>query len=93
MADGFQPRRRGGAVATFTGFEADLLRSLASQLIELLRSEAAVPATEIAPGVPGVTLAMRGTRHVRVPHALPISLATIYRACGRSSSSWSRKAR
>ena len=43
MTEGFQPRRRGGAVATFSGFEADLLRSLASQLIELLRNEAAVP--------------------------------------------------
>ena len=45
MADGFQPRRGGGVVATFSGFEADLLRSLASQLIELLRNEAAVPTT------------------------------------------------
>lgn len=49
MADGFQPRRRGGAVATFTGFEADLLRSLASQLIELLRDEAAVPSGQVDP--------------------------------------------
>jgi hypothetical protein len=49
MTDGFQPRRRGGAVATFTGFEADLLRSLASQLIELLRNEAAVPSTAVDP--------------------------------------------
>jgi hypothetical protein len=31
-------------VATFTGFEADLLRSLASQLVELLRNEVAAPA-------------------------------------------------
>jgi hypothetical protein len=30
-------------VATFSGFEADLLRSLASQLVELLRSEVAAP--------------------------------------------------
>lgn len=30
-------------IATFTGFEADLLRSLASQIVELLRNEAAVP--------------------------------------------------
>jgi hypothetical protein len=36
-------------VATLTGFEADLLRSLASQLIELLRDQAAVPATEVDP--------------------------------------------
>jgi hypothetical protein len=43
MSDGFQPRRGGGAVATFTGFEADLLRSLASQLVELLRNETAAP--------------------------------------------------
>jgi hypothetical protein len=43
MTDGFQRRRGGGAVATFSGFEADLLRSLASQLVELLRNEHAVP--------------------------------------------------
>lgn len=40
----FQRHRRSGAViANFTGFEADLLRSLASQLVELLHHEAAVP--------------------------------------------------
>jgi hypothetical protein len=49
MADGFEPRRGGGAIATFSGFEADLLRSLASQLIELLRNEAAVPSTAVDP--------------------------------------------
>jgi hypothetical protein len=43
LSDGFQRRRGGGAVATFTGFEADLLRSLASQLVELLRNETAAP--------------------------------------------------
>lgn len=43
MSTGFEPRRGGGAVATFTGFEADLLRSLASQLVELLRNEMAAP--------------------------------------------------
>jgi Domain of unknown function (DUF2017) len=43
MSEGFQPRRGGGVVATFTGFEADLLRSLASQLVELLRNEVAAP--------------------------------------------------
>ncbi|MCW2786417.1 MAG: hypothetical protein JWP74_2934 [Marmoricola sp.] len=36
-------RKSGAAVATFSAFEADLLRSLASQLIELLRNETAVP--------------------------------------------------
>ena len=36
-------RRSKRVIATFTGFEADLLRSLASQLVELLRNEAAVP--------------------------------------------------
>lgn len=36
-------RRSGRAVATFSGFEADLLRSLAAQLVELLHNEAAVP--------------------------------------------------
>jgi hypothetical protein len=38
-------RKSGSALATFTAFEADLLRSLASQLIELLRNEAATPET------------------------------------------------
>jgi Domain of unknown function (DUF2017) len=49
MTEGFHRRRGGGAVATLTGFEADLLRSLASQLIELLRDEAGVPTTEVDP--------------------------------------------
>lgn len=40
----FQRHRRSKRIiATFTGFEADLLRSLAAQLVELLRNEAAVP--------------------------------------------------
>ena len=41
MSEGFQRRRGGGVVATFTGFEADLLRSLTGQLVELLRNESA----------------------------------------------------
>lgn len=41
---GFSRHRKSGAcVATFTAFEADLLRSLAAQLIELLRNESATP--------------------------------------------------
>ena len=46
MTEGFQRRRRGGVVATFSGFEADLMRSLASQLVELLRNERATPNEE-----------------------------------------------
>ena len=43
---GFSRHRKSGAcVATFSAFEADLLRSLAAQLIELLRNEAATPDT------------------------------------------------
>ena len=42
-------RRSGRIIATFTGFEADLLRSLASQLVELLRNEAAVPRASADP--------------------------------------------
>lgn len=46
MNSGFARHRRSGhVIATFSGFEADLLRSLASQLVELLRNEAAVPRT------------------------------------------------
>lgn len=44
MSQGFSRHRNSGAcVATFTAFEADLLRSLAAQIIELLRSEVAAP--------------------------------------------------
>lgn len=49
VTEGFQPRRDGGVIAMFSGFEADLLRSLAQQLVELLRDEAAVPATALDP--------------------------------------------
>jgi hypothetical protein len=45
---GFMPRGK-GAMATFSGFEADLLRSLASQLVELLRNEAAAPKSSSDP--------------------------------------------
>ena len=44
MSDGFQSRRRRAEPwPPFTGFEADLLRSLAAQLVELLRNEVAAP--------------------------------------------------
>ncbi len=46
MGDGFHARRGGGVVATFAAHEADLLRNLAAQVIELLRSESAVPPEE-----------------------------------------------
>ncbi len=42
-------RRSGRVIANFTGFEADLLRTLASQLVELLRNEAAVPRGDADP--------------------------------------------
>lgn len=42
-------RRSRRVIATFTGFEADLLRSLAGQLVELLRNEAAVPDEHVDP--------------------------------------------
>ena len=48
--NGFTRHRRSGRViATFTGFEADMLRSLASQLVELLRNESAVPREGVDP--------------------------------------------
>ena len=47
---GFSYQRRGKQIAaTFTGFEADLLRSLAAQLIELLHDESALPQQAIDP--------------------------------------------
>jgi len=42
-------RRSRRIIAHFAGFEADLLRSLAGQLVELLRNEAAVPREDIDP--------------------------------------------
>ena len=42
-------RRSNQVIATFTGFEADLLRSLASQLVELLHNESALPAESADP--------------------------------------------
>ncbi|MCA1984168.1 DUF2017 domain-containing protein [Nocardioides nematodiphilus] len=50
MMSGFSYQRRGKQIAaTFTGFEADLLRSLAAQLIELLHDEAAMPQQAVDP--------------------------------------------
>jgi hypothetical protein len=47
---GFARHRKSRLViANFSGFEADLLRSLASQVVELLRNERAVPAHESDP--------------------------------------------
>lgn len=47
---GFHRHRRSKLIiANFTGFEADLLRSLAGQLVELLRNEAAVPRDDMDP--------------------------------------------
>ena len=46
---GFERHRKSGRIiATFSGFEADLLRSLASQMVELLRNERAEPAAPSA---------------------------------------------
>ena len=42
-------RRSGHVIATFSGFEADLIRSLASQLVELLRNEVAAPSGAMDP--------------------------------------------
>ena len=42
-------KKSGAAVTTFTAFEADLLRSLAAQLIELLRNESATAEVESDP--------------------------------------------
>ncbi len=47
---GFKRHRRSGAsLATFTAFEADLLRSLAGQIIELLRNESATAGVQSDP--------------------------------------------
>ena len=47
---GFTRHRKSRLViANFSGFEADLLRSLAGQLVELLRNEAAVPRDDVDP--------------------------------------------
>ncbi|TIC87488.1 DUF2017 domain-containing protein [Nocardioides sp. GY 10113] len=49
MAGFVRHRRSKQIIATFSAFEADLLRSLAAQLIELLHNEAAVPARDDDP--------------------------------------------
>jgi len=47
---GFHRHRRSKLIiANFSGFEADLLRSLAGQLVELLRNEAAIPRDDVDP--------------------------------------------
>ena len=47
MSTGFSRHRRSGsAMATFTAYEADTLRALAGQLIELLRNESATTRQE-----------------------------------------------
>ncbi|WP_141014177.1 DUF2017 domain-containing protein [Nocardioides sambongensis] len=43
MAGFVRDRRSKNIIATFSAFEADLIRSLAAQLVELLHNEAAVP--------------------------------------------------
>lgn len=42
-------RRSGQVIANFSGFEADLLRNLASQLVELLRDEQPTPDDDVDP--------------------------------------------
>ena len=50
MSSGFVRHRRSKrTIATFTAFEADLLRSLAAQLVELLHNESAIVATDRDP--------------------------------------------
>ncbi|TYL50112.1 DUF2017 domain-containing protein [Nocardioides sp. BGMRC 2183] len=46
MAGFVRDRRSKQIIATFSAFEADLIRSLAAQLVELLHNEAAVPASD-----------------------------------------------
>jgi Domain of unknown function (DUF2017) len=47
---GFERHKKSGLViAEFSGIEAELLRSLASQLVELLRNEAAEPRDDLDP--------------------------------------------
>jgi len=49
MAGFVRHRRSKRIIATLSGFEADLLRSLAAQLVELLRNEAAAPTESTDP--------------------------------------------
>jgi hypothetical protein len=58
---GFERHRRSGhVIATFTGFEADLLRSLASQMVELLRNERAEPAAPTGDAFDAMTAEFSG---------------------------------
>lgn len=48
--DGFSYHRRSHQIiATFSGFEADLLRTLAAQMVELLHNESAIPSEATDP--------------------------------------------
>jgi len=49
MAGFVRHRRSKRIIATFSGFEADLLRALAAQLVELLRNETATPGANVDP--------------------------------------------
>lgn len=46
--NGFERHRSGAVIANFSAFEADLLRNLAQQVVELLRNEQAAPTTAAA---------------------------------------------
>ncbi len=76
---GFERHRRSGRViATFTGFEADLLRSLASQMVELLRNERAEPAAPTADAFDAMTAEFSGATTIPEDPVLARLFPTAY---------------
>jgi len=76
---GFERHRRSGRIiATFTGFEADLLRSLTSQMVELLRNERAEPAAAISDPFDAMTAEFSGATTIPEDPVLARLFPTAY---------------
>ena len=88
---GFERHRRSGRViATFTGFEADLLRSLASQMVELLRNERAEPAAPTADAFDAMTAEFSGATTIPEDPVLARLFPTAYPDDEESASDFRR---
>ena len=76
---GFEHHRKSDRViATFSGFEADLLRSLASQMVELLRNERAEPAAPTADAFDAMTAEFSGATTIPEDPVLARLFPTAY---------------
>ncbi len=76
---GFERHRKSGRIiATFTGFEADLLRSLAAQLVELLRNERAEPVSATSDPFEALTAEFSGASTIPEDPVLARLFPTAY---------------